>query len=298
VNRPTRNTTDGDAYLDLQKLAKADGRATDELLVLYALEGFLDRLSSSRRADDLVLKGGVLLAAYDTRRPTRDIDIQATDLAGDVDTVLALIRDVAAAHRDDGLVYDVATATAEVIRDDEEYSGVRVRLMARLSRARISVHVDVNVGDPIWPQPGRVEVPRLLGGVITVRGYPLSMVFAEKIVTAVQRGTVNTRWRDYADITLLSTAHDIGGDVLAASIDLVAAHRQATLSPLDQVLAGYAEIAQSKWGAWVRKQRLTDRLSEDFAVVLHDVFAFAAPAVAGEITGHTWDHSVSRWMSR
>src|SRR5665647_898617 len=69
VNRPTRNTPDGDAYLDIQKMAKADGRSTDELLALYALEGFLDRLSSSSRADDLVLKGGVLLAAYDTRRP-------------------------------------------------------------------------------------------------------------------------------------------------------------------------------------------------------------------------------------
>src|SRR5450756_1105712 len=83
VNRPTRNTPDGDAYLDIQKMAKADGRSTDELLALYAVEGFLDRLSSSPRADDLVLKGGVLLAAYDTRRPTRDIDLQATHLAGD-----------------------------------------------------------------------------------------------------------------------------------------------------------------------------------------------------------------------
>jgi hypothetical protein len=44
-------------------MATADRRATDELLALYALEGFLDRLSSSPRADDLVLKGGVLLAA-------------------------------------------------------------------------------------------------------------------------------------------------------------------------------------------------------------------------------------------
>ena len=74
VNRPTRNTYDGDAYLEIQKMAKADGRSTDELLALYALEGFLDRLSTSPRADDLVLKGGVLLAAYDTRRPTRDIN--------------------------------------------------------------------------------------------------------------------------------------------------------------------------------------------------------------------------------
>jgi hypothetical protein len=65
-------------------------------------------------------------------------------------------------------------------------------------------------------------VSRLLGGAITVRGYPLSMVFAEKIVTAVQRGTVNTRWRDYADIAILSAVHDVNGDELAGSIDVVA----------------------------------------------------------------------------
>jgi len=61
-------------------MATADGRATDELLALYALEGFLDRLSSSARADDLVIKGGVLLAARDTGCATRDIDVQATHL--------------------------------------------------------------------------------------------------------------------------------------------------------------------------------------------------------------------------
>ena len=77
-----------------------------------------------------------------------------------------------------------------------------------------------------------------------MRGYPLSMVFAEKIVTAVQRGTVNTRWRDYADIALLSAAHDVDGDELAASIDVVATHRNATLTPLDEVLAGYADRSE------------------------------------------------------
>ncbi|HZW42813.1 MAG TPA: nucleotidyl transferase AbiEii/AbiGii toxin family protein [Dermatophilaceae bacterium] len=296
MNRPSRNTPEGEAYLDLQRLAKADGRATDELLALYALEGFLDRLSSSLRSDDLVLKGGVLLAAYDTRRPTRDIDLQATNLAGDADTVLELVRDIAASHKNDGLVYDSGSATAEVIRDEEEYSGVRVRLIAHLSRARIPFHVDVNVGDPVWPPPGNVEVARLLGGAITVRGYPLSMVFAEKIVTAVQRGTVNTRWRDYADIAILSAAHDVNGDELAGSIDVVATHRNATLNPLDEALAGYAEIAQNKWSAWVRKQRLTDRLAQDFTIVLRDVSAFARPAVAGGIAGLTWAHNVKRWM--
>jgi hypothetical protein len=297
VKGPTRNTTDGAVYLDLRRMAKADGRATDELLTLYALEGFLDRLSTAPRAGDLVLKGGVLLAAYESRRPTRDIDLQATHLNNDASTVLALVRAIAATHKEDGLVYDTGNATAEVIRDEDDYTGIRVNLICHLSRARIPFHVDVNVGDPIWPTPGHVDVPRLLGGCITVRGYPLSMVFAEKIVTAVQRGTVNTRWRDYADIVLLSAAHDVDGDELSASIDVVAAHRKVALTPLDEALAGYAEVAQGKWRAWVRKQRLTDRLPEDFAVVLQDVLVFAGPAVGRAATAQTWDHLLRGWTS-
>jgi phage protein U len=67
---------------------------------------------------------------------------------------------------------------------------------------------------------------------------------------------------------------------------------------LDEALAGYAEIAQNKWSAWVRNQRLTDRLDQDFTGVLQDVFTFAGPAVSGAITGHTWAHRVGRWMPR
>ena len=60
--RPTRATPAGRAYLDLQNAARAQQRDTSELLQIYALEGFLDRLASSPFAERLVLKGGVLLA--------------------------------------------------------------------------------------------------------------------------------------------------------------------------------------------------------------------------------------------
>ena len=72
-------------------------------------------------------------------------------------------------------------------------------------------HVDVNVGDPVWPVPGPVEVPRLLGGSVTLLGYPLTMILAEKIVTGVERGTANTRWRDYADVYLTDTTVPFAG---------------------------------------------------------------------------------------
>ena len=73
---PTRASKAGQAYLAIQRKARADDRSTDELLQLAALEAFVDRLSTSARARDLVLKGGVLLAAYELRRrPTRDVDL-------------------------------------------------------------------------------------------------------------------------------------------------------------------------------------------------------------------------------
>lgn len=185
--QPTRATVDGRAYLDLQNLARRQRRPTDELHQLYALEGFLARLATSAHADRLVLKGGVLLAAYDVRRPTRDVDMLARDTSNKREDVLRLVQGIASARLDDGLVFDAARATADVIRDEDEYSGIRVALSAALASARLSMHVDVNVGDPIWPEPRRVELPRLLGGTITLAGYPLPMVYAEKITTALQR---------------------------------------------------------------------------------------------------------------
>jgi hypothetical protein len=77
VKRASNDTLAGRRYLDLQREAKRAGRPTDELIQLYALECFLDRLVHSKFADTFILKGGVLLAALDARRTTRDIDFAA-----------------------------------------------------------------------------------------------------------------------------------------------------------------------------------------------------------------------------
>ncbi|WP_328423967.1 nucleotidyl transferase AbiEii/AbiGii toxin family protein [Micromonospora sp. NBC_00389] len=296
--RPTRATVGGRAYLDLQNLARRTGRPTDELHQVYALEGFLARLSKSPYADKLVLKGGVLLAAYAARRPTRDVDLQGRWISNSTDRVLEIVRGISALHLDDGLVFDTASATAETIRDDDVYAGVRVSLTGNLSAARLTFHIDVNVGDPIWPDPLQIKLPRLLDGEIVVTGYPLPMVYAEKLVTALQRGEANTRWRDFADVYLLSGRHDVDGDHLVAALQRVAEYREVTLVPLSQALDGYAILAQPRWAAWRRKHRLDDRLPQDFAEVLRQVFALADPAVTGLSRGRAWIATTSHWTDR
>lgn len=298
MSRVTRGTPDGDAYLDLQNAARRTGRLTQELLQLYVLEGFLARLAVSDARDRFVLKGGVLLAAFDSRRPTKDVDLAGVDVAGDTAAVLKLVQGVlgVAPSVEDGIEFVVDTATAEVIREQDDYAGVRVHVQARLASAKLPFHVDVNVGDPIWPAPTTVAVPRLRGGApIELAGYPLHMVHAEKIVTAVQRGTANTRWRDFGDIWTLSRQHPISAGDLAQAIDKVARHRNATIGQLAVVLDGFAEIGQARWVQWRRRSN-SDHLPERFAPVVDTVIAFADPVLTIGADGRAWDPEVGAWL--
>ncbi|HET7385307.1 MAG TPA: nucleotidyl transferase AbiEii/AbiGii toxin family protein [Nocardioidaceae bacterium] len=293
---PTRATLAGRVYLDLQNKARRERRATDELLQLYALEGFLARLSASPHAAKLVLKGGVLLAAFGNRRPTRDIDFAAQQLSDDMDAMLDLVQQVASIDIDDGLIMHGSDASAEVIRDDEEYPSVRVTLGAALHQARMRFHIDVNIGDPVWPAPHAVGVPRLLGGdLIRLSGYPLHMVHAEKIVTAVQRGTANTRWRDFGDVWTLSGAHPVEGSDLVRAVTEVANHRRVEPQSLNAVLAGFADLAQQRYAVWRTKHRMDD-LPHDFADVLAGVTGFADPALSGAAGSKTWDPRGRLWL--
>ena len=283
-------------YFALQRLARQQGRDTQELLTLYALEGLLARLAASDHREQLVVKGGMLLAAFAQRRPTRDLDVHAQSLESDVDTVRDLIADIAALDLDDGLDFDTSGATAQVIREDDQYSGVRVTLAVGLHTAKLSVKVDVNVGDPIWPAPEDVTLPRLLTDEpLILRGYPLHMVLAEKLVTAIDRGTANTRWRDFADIYLLSRHHSVDGADLAEATLRVADYRGVELAPLAEVLDGLGGLAQSRWVAWRAKQDLTDRLPEAFADVVSAVIAFGDPVATGAAAGASWKPERTTW---
>ncbi|MGO1971409.1 MAG: nucleotidyl transferase AbiEii/AbiGii toxin family protein [Propionibacteriaceae bacterium] len=291
---PIRDSAGGRAYNDLRNLAHRDARDPAEYFTLYALEGFLRRLAASQHAGDFVLKGGVLLTAYAVRRPTRDIDLAATGISNDIPEVEQRIRAVIAHRIDDGLAFDPTSVSSEAIRDDADYSGVRVKLTARLATAQMALHVDVNFGDPIWPAPTETELPLLLGGRLRLRGYPDHMILAEKIVTAIDRGDQNTRWRDFVDIVAIAATRPHRFEELRSAINVVASHRQVILHPLAPLAARMPELADRKWAIWRRRQRLERSTPEHFGDLLADCIAFADPVLA-ETGGGTWDPVTHCW---
>jgi len=134
-----------DVYRELQRLARADyGGATGQLLVVYGVEGFLRRLAASTYATRMTLKGGMLMAATATRRMTKDADLSAVGVSNDPEHIARIVADIATVELadEDGLVFDVGTIRTEVMREQAEYHGVRVRVHAHLATARPMVTLD------------------------------------------------------------------------------------------------------------------------------------------------------------
>jgi hypothetical protein len=76
-----------------------------------------------------VLKGEVLLAAYELRRPTADIDLAAIQTPNEVESVRKLVANIAATELpeglDDGLIFDLNDVRAETIREDRHRAPAR-----------------------------------------------------------------------------------------------------------------------------------------------------------------------------
>lgn len=228
------------------------------------------------------------------------MDLQATGLANDVDDVLVRVRELAAIDVDDGLTFDPHEIRAHVIREDEGYPGVRVRLVATLGRARVTIGIDVNFGDPIFPAPTEIDLPRLIEiGQQPVRrlGYPLPMVIAEKTVTALQRGEANTRWRDFADILAISRNHNLDAGDLRAAFDAVASFRGITLRPLLPALQEMPHAVQMKWANRRRRQSHASEVHERFDDVLNAVAAFVDSVLdATQLAAARWIPAEQTWV--
>lgn len=275
--RPSHRTPGGHAYLELQRLARAEQRPTQELLVWYVHERFLYRVSASAHRERLVLKGGMLLAALGTRRATQDVDVLVRGIDNDHATVAAIVDEIARADVDDGVAFETGQMTTTAIREDAPYEGVRLTMPARVDRAKVVFRLDVSVGDPVTPAPVEVEYPSLLGAPFRLRGYPLATVLAEKIVTLIQRGETNTRERDVADVVLLTRRHPIDREGLIAAVSATAAHRDATLRPVRRSIGQLGTLRQTAWEAFLRRSVLDGALPASYQAALDEVCELIDP---------------------
>lgn len=205
----------------LSNVAKATGTDFNLVLVRFALERLLFRLSTSAHSDRFVLKGALLFTLwYDLpHRATRDADFLGFG-PSDTGSMASVFRDIASVAADDGIVFDPASVRVGVIRKDAGYGGVRVTLNGKLGNARCVAQVDVGFGDAVTPGPTDAVYPVLVDDLPAprLRTYPVYTVVAEKLHAIVVLGMVNSRLKDYLDLVVIMEREALDEPTLALAI--------------------------------------------------------------------------------
>lgn len=221
------------------------------LLTRYVLERLLYRLSSSAHRDRFVLKGAVLLTSWftDPLRPTQDLDLLGFG-SSDADAMLAIFRDVCALPAEDGVTFDVADLSVDLIREELEYGGLRLKTFATIDGARVRVVVDIGFGDAV--EATDIILPVLLDlPAPRLRAYTPESVIAEKFQAMVVLGRANSRMKDFYDIWALSKSQPFG-DELARAIRATFDRRKTVIpiTPPDCLTPEFA-ADQTKQQQWI-----------------------------------------------
>lgn len=330
----------------LLKIAHEREEEYQLVLMRYGLERLLYRLGCSPYAGQFVVKGALLFSvwaaqaeqadqtaagsasneagsnpivgsALSAQRPhrahraTHDLDLLGFGSA-DLARLEQVFRDLCqlqvASGEDDGLTFQPATVRAAPIREEQEYGGIRVHLLAMLGKARIPLQVDVGFGDVVTPTPAEIAFPTLLPDLPAphVRVYPRETVVAEKFEAIVRLGLPNTRMKDFYDLWTLANQFAFGGDQLCAALRATFTRRGTALPTEDEEPValtprfGDDRTKQLQWAAFLRKGHLTADPKPNLPDILAMLQAFLLPPAnalvhSGAFHGHwqpggTWTH--------
>lgn len=247
----------------LARHARSAGMDPNLVLTRYAVERFLYRLSRSPHAERFVLKGALLLLVWlgETLRSTRDADLLGTgDMSGEA--LVTIFREVCdIAVEADGMAYASDSVRLEPIRAEDDYGGQRVTLRASMGAARLTVQVDIGIGDVVTPAPEWLEYPGLLDlPRPRLRAYPRETVIAEKLHAMEHLGLRNSRMKDYFDVHALLREGKIDEAQLAKAIAATFARRQTALpDEMPQGLGdGFASdpTKKAQWQQFLARNRL------------------------------------------
>ena len=230
----------------IKNVAKQNGSDPITLLRIYMMERFLERITYSKYKDDFIVKGGILVTSMIgiSMRSTMDIDttIRNFDLTKEETTrIVNEIKDISLDDHIEFILNDVSD-----IMDNMEYPGIRIHMDAKLENLIVPIKIDISTGDVITPREVRYEYPLLLEDKsIQLWSYNLETILAEKIQTILSRGLLNTRMRDFYDVTTLFDRYNdsINYNDLSLAFDKTCRKREilSVLEHYEEILCSISE---------------------------------------------------------
>lgn len=243
----------------IKNYAKSNNIAAQVVLQNYMFECFLTRLSVSEYSEKFVVKGGMLIAAIvglDTRS-TMDLDTTLRNLPLTEEKIIDAINTICENDMKDDVVFTVKSI--EPIRKDDIYGGYCVRLDAVYDTIVTPLSIDVSTGDVITPAAVKYEFSGIFDEDIQISlwGYNIETVIAEKVETILRRGVFTTRPRDYYDVYILGTTQEYDKDIYKEALKATAEHRgsREQISDVEGILQQISESDDLKdmWRKYQKK---------------------------------------------
>ena len=230
----------------IKNYAKSNNIAAQVVLQNYMFECFLARLSVSEHHEKFVVKGGMLIAAIvglDTRS-TMDLDTTLRNLPLTEEKISDAINTICEIDMKDDVVFTVKSI--EPIRKDDIYGGYCVRLDAVYDTIITPLSIDVSTGDVITPDAVKYEFSGIFDEDIRISlwGYNIETVIAEKVETILRRGVFTTRPRDYYDVYILGTTQEYDKKIYKEALKATAEHRGST-EQISDVVGILKQISES-----------------------------------------------------
>ena len=211
----------------IKNYAKSNKIAAQVVLQNYMFERFLERLSVSEYSEKFVVKGGMLIAAIvglDTRS-TMDLDTTLKNLPLTEEQILTALTSICEIDLEDDVSFEIKSVS--MIRKGDIYGGYCARIDAVYDTIITPLSIDVSTGDVITPCAIKYEFEGIFDEdvKITLWGYNIETVMAEKVETILSRGIFTTRPRDFYDVYILGNTQKYGKRIFREALNATAIHR-------------------------------------------------------------------------
>ena len=181
--------------------SKGNNNVALQLYQMYFFEHILERLSISKYKNNIILKGGLLLSSIigDNERTTKDMDATLKSIPLERDNVEEIINEILNININDNIKYEIVDI--KDIRQESEYGGFKVNILAIMSSLKIRVSLELTTGDRITPREIKYNYNCVFENKkIPIFAYNLETLMAEKYQTIIDRDIYNTRMKDFYDI--------------------------------------------------------------------------------------------------
>ena len=275
----------------LLDLSRERGEDFQLILTWYTAERFLYRLALSKHSKQFILKGAMLLNVWMDRshRPTRDLDFAGYG-EGTPERLVNLFHEICQVEvEEDGLQYEAESIQVNEIRENQEYQGQRVRLVAYLETARIPVQIDIGFGDVVTPDAEEISYPTLLDSPAPpILVYPPETVVSEKLQAMVALGILNSRMKDFYDLSIISKQLTFDGPKLVDAIKATFKRRRtkipeaAPMALTDEFSMDRDKVTQ--WKAFLTRSGL-ENTAVDLPQTIEELRLFLIPPLQAAASG-------------